>query len=129
MNFKPLSNHVFLEPLEESKTTKSGIVIPDTADKEKPMRGKVLAIGPGKLNDKGERVTMSVKVGDVVSLGKKAQEMALVIEAQSLPEREIPDYVAPDGNDKVTFTRVPKLDEVPYPVTMEPNLVVEFYSR
>ena len=70
-----------------------------------------------------------VKVGDVVSLGKKAQEMALVIEAQSLPERDIPDYVAPDGNDKVTFTRVPKLDEVPYPVTMEPNLVVEFYSR
>ncbi|MBG75585.1 MAG: 30S ribosomal protein S4, partial [Erythrobacteraceae bacterium] len=70
-----------------------------------------------------------VKVGDVVSLGSKAKEMALVIEAQSLPEREIPDYVAPDGNDKVTFTRVPKLDEVPYPVTMEPNLVVEFYSR
>jgi small subunit ribosomal protein S4 len=70
-----------------------------------------------------------VKVGDVVSLGKKAQEMALVIEAQSLPERDIPDYVSPDGNDKVTFTRVPKLDEVPYPVTMEPNLVVEFYSR
>ena len=70
-----------------------------------------------------------VKVGDVVSLGKKAQEMALVIEAQSLPEREIPDYVVPDGNDKVTFTRVPALDEVPYPVTMEPNLVVEFYSR
>ena len=68
-------------------------------------------------------------VGDVISLGKKAQEMALVIEAQSLPERDIPDYVAPDGNDKVQFTRVPKLDEVPYPVTMEPNLVVEFYSR
>ena len=67
--------------------------------------------------------------GDVISLGDKAKEMALVIEAQSLPEREIPDYVAPDGTDKVTFTRVPKLDEVPYPVTMEPNLVVEFYSR
>ena len=66
---------------------------------------------------------------DVVSLGGKAKEMALVIEAQSLPERDIPDYVAPDGNDKVTFVRVPKLDEVPYPVTMEPNLVVEFYSR
>ena len=46
-----------------------------------------------------------------------------------MPERDIPDYVAPDGNDKVTFTRVPKLDEVPYPVTMEPNLVVEFYAK
>jgi small subunit ribosomal protein S4 len=67
--------------------------------------------------------------GDVVSLGDKAKEMALVAEAQSLPERDIPDYVTPDGTDKVTFTRVPKLDEVPYPVTMEPNLVVEFYSR
>ena len=68
-------------------------------------------------------------VGDVISLGDKAKEMALVIEAQSLPERDIPDYVSPDGTDKITFTRVPKLDEVPYPVTMEPNLVVEFYSR
>ncbi|BBC72742.1 30S ribosomal protein S4 [Altererythrobacter sp. B11] len=70
-----------------------------------------------------------VLVGDVVSLGDKAKEMALVIEAQSLPERDIPEYVSVDGTDKVTFARVPALDEVPYPVTMEPNLVVEFYSR
>ncbi|MBS7671009.1 30S ribosomal protein S4 [Croceicoccus gelatinilyticus] len=70
-----------------------------------------------------------IRVGDVISLGNKAKEMALIIEAQSLPEREIPDYVSTDGNDKVTFTRVPTLDEVPYPVRMEPNLVVEFYSR
>ncbi|GGD50457.1 30S ribosomal protein S4 [Erythrobacter arachoides] len=68
-------------------------------------------------------------VGDVISLGDKAKEMALVIEAQSLPERDIPEYVATDGNEKVTFARVPTLDEVPYPVQMEPNLVVEFYSR
>jgi small subunit ribosomal protein S4 len=70
-----------------------------------------------------------IAVGDVISLGNKAKEMALVIEAQGLAERDIPDYVMPDGTEKVTFTRVPKLDEVPYPVTMEPNLVVEFYSR
>jgi chaperonin GroES len=70
MNFKPLSNRVFLEPLEEDKTTKSGIVIPDTADREKPVRGKVLSIGPGKMNDKGERVAMSVKVGDIVLFKK-----------------------------------------------------------
>ena len=70
-----------------------------------------------------------ISVGDVISLGDKAKTMALVIEAQSLPERDIPDYVAVDGTDKVTFTRVPKLEDVPYPVTMEPNLVVEFYSR
>jgi chaperonin GroES len=70
MNFKPLSNHLFLEPLEEEKTTKSGIVLPDTAEKEKPMQGKVIAVGPGKLNDKGERVPMSVKVGDTVLFKK-----------------------------------------------------------
>ena len=70
-----------------------------------------------------------VAPGDVISLGAKAQEMALIVEAQSLPERELPEYVAPDGNDKATFVRVPTLDEVPYPVKMEPNLVVEFYSR
>ena len=70
-----------------------------------------------------------VNVGDVIELGPKAQEMALVIEAQSLAERDVPDYVAPDGTSKVTYTRVPTLDEVPYPVRMEPNLVIEFYSR
>src|SRR4051812_8920852 len=70
-----------------------------------------------------------VNVGDEVTLGSKAQEMALVMEAQGLAERDIPEYVAPDGTAKATFTRVPTLDEVPYPVRMEPNLVVEFYSR
>ena len=67
--------------------------------------------------------------GMEITLGSKAQEMALVMEAQGLAERDIPDYVVPDGTNKVTYTRVPKLDEVPYPVKMEPNLVVEFYSR
>ena len=69
-----------------------------------------------------------IAVGDVISLGKKAKEMALIAEAQALPEREVPEYVAVDA-DKATFVRVPTLDEVPYPVKMEPNLVVEFYSR
>ena len=70
-----------------------------------------------------------VSLGDVISLGDKAKDMALVAEAQGLPERDVPDYVAADGTDKVSLSRVPTLDEVPYPVTMEPNLVVEFYSR
>ncbi|MGZ3233399.1 MAG: 30S ribosomal protein S4, partial [Croceibacterium sp.] len=70
-----------------------------------------------------------VSLGDVISLGDKAKDMALVAEAQGLPERDIPEYVATDGTDKVTLSRIPTLDEVPYPVTMEPNLVVEFYSR
>ena len=70
-----------------------------------------------------------IRVGDVIELGSKASEMALVLEAQSLSEREVPDYLSQDGATKVTFVRVPTLDEVPYPVKMEPNLVVEFYSR
>ena len=68
-------------------------------------------------------------VGDEISLGSKATEMALVMEAQQLAEREVPDYVTADGNTKVALTRIPTLDEVTYPVKMEPNLVVEFYSR
>jgi chaperonin GroES len=70
MNLKPLGDHIFIESIEEAKTTKSGIFIPDTAEKEKPIKGKIIAAGPGRLNDKGERVSMSVKVGDVVLFKK-----------------------------------------------------------
>lgn len=70
MNFKPLSNHIFLEAVTEDKKTKSGIVVPDSAEKEKPMVGKVIAVGPGKVNERGERVAMSVKVGDSVLFKK-----------------------------------------------------------
>lgn len=70
MNIKPLSNHVFLKPVEEEKTTKTGIVLPDTMEKEKPMKGKVVATGPGKLNEDGERIPMAVKIGDTVLFKK-----------------------------------------------------------
>jgi len=70
MNFKPLSNHIFIEPLEKELKTSSGIVLPDTAEKEKPIKGKVVAIGPGKLNEKGERQPLSVQVGDTVLFKK-----------------------------------------------------------
>ena len=70
MNLKPLSNHLFIEAIEEEKMSKSGIVLPDTAEKEKPVRGKIVAAGPGKLNEKGERMPMAVKVGDVVLFKK-----------------------------------------------------------
>lgn len=69
MVIKPLSNRVVIEPLTEEQMTKSGIVLPDTADK-KPVKGKIVAVGPGKLNDKGERNPMSVKVGDTVLFKK-----------------------------------------------------------
>ena len=89
-------------------------------------------VSHGHIRVNGEKCNIAsrqVKPGDEISLSNKAQEMALVIEAQGLAERDIPDYIATDGAAKVTFTRVPTLDEVPYPVKMEPNLVVEFYSR
>jgi small subunit ribosomal protein S4 len=89
-------------------------------------------VNHGHVRVGGEKCNIGsrrIKPGEEVSLSAKAQEMALVMEAQSLSERDIPDYVAPDGASKITFTRVPTLDEVPYPVKMEPNLVVEFYSR
>ena len=70
MKFKPLSDHIFLEPLDEEKKTKGGIVLPDTAEKEKPIKGKVIAVGPGRLNEKGERMPMSVKKGDIVLFKK-----------------------------------------------------------
>jgi len=69
-NIKPLSDHVFIEPVEEEKTTESGIVIPDTASKERPMKGRVLAIGPGKTDKNGNNLPMSVKVGDTVLFRK-----------------------------------------------------------
>lgn len=68
--FKPLSNHLFIEAVTEDKKTKSGIVLPDTAEREKPMLGKVVAAGPGKRNEKGETVPMSVKVGQMVLFKK-----------------------------------------------------------
>lgn len=69
-----------------------------------------------------------LKAGDVVEVREKARGIPMVIEAGQSPERECPEYVSVDGF-KATYVRVPTLDEVPYPVIMEPNLVVEFYSR
>jgi len=70
MNIKPLSNHILLEIAEEEKVTKSGIVIPDTADKERPTKGKIIAVGSGKRNDEGDLIPMSVKPGDMVIFRK-----------------------------------------------------------
>jgi chaperonin GroES len=66
---RPLSDRVLVQRLEEEQTTKSGIIIPDTA-KEKPQQGKVIAVGNGKLLDNGTRVTPGVKEGEKVLFGK-----------------------------------------------------------
>jgi len=70
MKLRPLGDHVIVKPLKENEMTKSGIVLPDTVDKEKPEKGEVIAIGPGKLMENGQRATMSVKVGDKVVFKK-----------------------------------------------------------
>ena len=71
MNLKPLRDRVLLKRLEEEEKTAGGIIIPDTA-KEKPMEAKVLAVGSGSRNDKGQITPMDVKTGDRVLIGKWA---------------------------------------------------------
>jgi chaperonin GroES len=68
---KPLDDRVVVKALESEEKTAGGIVLPDNA-KEKPQRGRVVAAGPGKLNDNGDRIALSVKVGDEVLFGKYA---------------------------------------------------------
>jgi chaperonin GroES len=69
ISFKPLGSRVLIEPVEQEEITASGIILPETA-KEKPQQGKVLAAGPGDRNEKGERVAMDVKVGDLILFAK-----------------------------------------------------------
>ncbi len=90
-------------------------------------------VNHGHVNVNGKRVTIAsyrCKAGDLVEVREKARTMALVLEAIQLPERDVPDYIEAD-HSKLTarFVRLPGLSDVPYPVQMEPNLVVEFYSR
>ncbi|MCD6097923.1 co-chaperone GroES [bacterium] len=71
MKLKPLGDRVILKPLKEEEKVKGGIIIPDTA-KDKPQRGKVVAVGPGKLDESGKRIPIDVKVGDSVIYSKYA---------------------------------------------------------
>ncbi|MBP6177613.1 MAG: co-chaperone GroES [Anaerolineales bacterium] len=69
ISFKPLGARVLIETIEQEELTAGGIILPETA-KEKPQQGKVLAAGPGDRNEKGERIAMDVKAGDVVLFAK-----------------------------------------------------------
>ena len=71
MNLKPLDDRLIIEPMESETTTAGGIVLPDSAQ-EKPQQGRVIAAGPGTLNDEGDRVAMNVAKGDVIVYGKYA---------------------------------------------------------
>jgi chaperonin GroES len=72
VKFVPLSDHILVQAVEAEKVTASGIIIPDTASKEKPQKGKVLAVGNGKMNSEGKVLPMNVKVGDEVIFTKYA---------------------------------------------------------
>jgi len=90
-------------------------------------------VSHGHVSVNGRRVTIPsyrLRVGDLVEVREKGKQMPLVLEAIKSAERDVPDYIDAD-HSKLTakLSRIPTLSDVPYPVTMEPNLVVEFYSR
>ena len=90
-------------------------------------------VSHGHILVNGKRVNIpsyQVKVGDKIEVRERSKQLAVLIEATQLAERDVPEYVETDHNKMTaTFVRVPALSDVPYPVQMEPNLVVEFYSR
>jgi small subunit ribosomal protein S4 len=90
-------------------------------------------VNHGHIRVNGRRVNIPsylVKDGDTIEVKDKSKELAVVLEATRSTERDVPDYLQVDhGKMKGQFVRAPKLADVPYPVSMEPNLVVEFYSR
>ena len=90
-------------------------------------------VNHGHVKVNGKRVNIAsyvCKPGDLVEVKDSSKQLAIVLEAVQLAERDVPDYVAADHNKMTaTYARKPNLSDVPYPVQMEPNLVVEFYSR
>jgi small subunit ribosomal protein S4 len=90
-------------------------------------------VNHGHIRVNGKRVNISsyqIKDNDVISIKEKSRDMALILEAAQSGERDVPEYLSVDHKEmKGSFVRAPKLADVPYPVQMEPNLVIEFYSR
>ena len=70
MKIKPLSDHILIEPIKEEEKTKTGILLPETAEKERPEQGKVITVGPGRRTEKGEIIPISVKPGQKVLFTK-----------------------------------------------------------
>lgn len=90
-------------------------------------------INHGHIKVNGQRVNIPsymVKEGDVIEVRDRSKQLTILLDSVSLAERDVPDYIEVDHKAmKGTFVRTPKLGDVPYPVQMEPNLVIEFYSR
>jgi len=85
--FQPLGGNILVKPAKNEKTTSSGIVLPDTIDKEKPQKGVIVALGTGKVTDKGEKIAFNIKVGDSVIFKKYS-----------------PDELEIDGEDYLIMT-------------------------
>lgn len=90
-------------------------------------------VNHGHVKVNGKRVNIAsyrCKIGDVIEVKESSKQLIMVIEATGLAERDVPEYVEVDHNKlSASLVRIPTLSDVPYPVIMEPNLVVEFYSR
>jgi chaperonin GroES len=87
VNIRPLADRVLIRALEEAEVKRGGIIIPDTA-KEKPQEGEVIAVGPGRVNDKGDRVAPEVQKGDKILFGKYSGTEVTVGEDSYLIMRE-----------------------------------------
>ncbi len=85
---KPLNDHLIVKPISKEEKTTSGIILPDTVNKEKPEQGEVIAVGPGKLTDSGTRLPMSVKQGDKILFTKYSPNEIKVDEQEYLVLKE-----------------------------------------
>ena len=90
-------------------------------------------VNHGHITVNGQRVNIAsyrVKEGDVIAVRDKSRQLAIVLEATQLAERDVPDYIDADHSKMTaTFVRAPGLSDVPYAVVMEPNLVIEYYAQ
>jgi small subunit ribosomal protein S4 len=90
-------------------------------------------INHGHIKVNGKRVNIAsykLKPGDVIEVKEASKQLAIVLESNALAERDVPDFIEADhGKQTAKFTRIPNLSEVPFPVMMEPHLIVEYYSR
>ncbi len=88
MNIKPLSDYIVIEPINKEERTKSGILLPETAEKEKPEQGKVIAVGPGRKTSSGKVIPVDVKEGDVVLFTKYGPNEIKIDDKEYLIARE-----------------------------------------
>ena len=88
MKIHPLSNHILIEPIKEEEKTKTGILLPETAEKEKPEQGKVIAVGPGRKTPSGKIIPLDVKKGDLVLFKKYGPDEVKIGDKEYLIAKE-----------------------------------------